>query len=133
MYLVKGRRADGKSEVTIVDGDKRTTYVTERPVEMNCFGRGRKPPKRVMYNFNNQITGEPNSRQLRVRHIKDGLDRLRSEYTSTKGFSKGKTMQHVASIPPELYWKAKIENGPEWGHDSKDLEKLVSEHDLGVV
>ena len=130
-YKMVVKKADGSTEVTSYDpnGDRRIiTKETDGSYGAILAKKGKKPRK-VAYNFGPMFGGTL-SKKDRVDEINRGLGRLRAAYRSTGGMSKAGTSRHKASIPPEIYYSAIAEDGPDSVRDPKYMEKLISDHGL---
>lgn len=125
-YRIKHTTAAG-TEYTHVDGDTERAFVPRyegtRGVIVRASGE-----RKVGYNFR----AGRKSKHAREAEIRSGLDEHRKEYTHTRGMSRGKTMKHVASIPPELWWSEKAERGPTALRDPKELKRFCADWNLNV-
>lgn len=132
-YRMRHQKRNGDVSVSIVAGDTETPLYSRRQLHdglQRSFGivcKGGPRKKRVGYNFHPSM-----SAAKRNAEIKADLDRQRSECTSTKGWTKKKTMKKVASIPAELYWSHVAENGPGVFSDRKELKRFCHEWQLNV-
>jgi hypothetical protein len=127
-YKMRVRKKDGSFEGYYMDGDTRRS-LSEAPQVARAGGVIVKTPHDsvTLYNFH-----PSRSKAIREKQIRDGLNAERAAYTSSRGFSKGKTMKKVASIPPEYFWGEKMERGPEALRDPKDIKKFCDKHQFNV-
>lgn len=126
-YRINHRKANGDTEYTRVDGD--TSEVIVRRYE-GTRGVIVKQGKVEVYGYN--FRKGKKSKYLREREIRENLNELRNEYTHSRGFSRGRTMKHVARIPAELYWCEKANRGPQALRDPKELRRFCIDNDLMV-
>ena len=124
-YRMIHHKPNGDVEMKRVDGKSESTFVRKWEGTRGVIVKD-STKRQVAYN----LTG--GSKQKREAQIKKHLERTRKAYVDTKGFSKGKTMKHVASIPAEYWWSEKGERGPEALRDPKELMKFARDWDCMV-
>jgi hypothetical protein len=133
-FKVICRKADGSTEFSDVGADGDRTIITKD--QEGSFGavisKAGKTRRKVAYNFGDKYGGTL-SKQKREADINNGLNRLRAEYRSTGGMNKSGTMKHVASIPEELWYSHKAENGADVFSDPKEVKRFASEWGFNVA
>ena len=130
-YITRHLKADGTLEITLTDGDTKTTYISDRPI---LDGPDVTVKREKFHNpgYNLHPSG---SAAVRREEISNDLNRLRSEYIHTNGMSKGGTMRHIARIPAEEFYYHKTQQGLGDGHmqDKGELEKFIKKGNYQVV
>lgn len=125
-YRITHHKADGTTQRTRVDGKSVSTFAPQiegtRGVVVKDSGQ----------RFAAMNLHPSKSKYRRTRQIAAHLDDLRKDYTSTRGFSRYKTMKHVASIPPEYWYTEKWERGPNALRDPKELRKYCRDNGFNV-
>ena len=131
-YTIRHTKADGSTAVTRVDGPSSVTVERDTDGGAAAVIVKDRTKRQVGYNFNRKLGGPNLSKQNREAQLRKMLQEMRSEYQHTKGFSKGRTMKHLASIPPEFFYKYRAEHGLDATHDLKHMLKKAREWGVRV-
>ena len=124
-YKLRHRKKDGGVRLEINDADGKV--VLDQDVKGALKGL-RHVPKQAAYNFSRiDNNGKLLSAKARMDQIRDNLSLLRKHYNTTKGWTRGRTMKHVARIPAEIFWSEAAEKGPNWARDRGAVMKLADE------
>ena len=125
-YRMTHTKSDGSVSRTRVDGRTTSTFAPryEGTRGVVVHGSGKR--------FAGMNIHPSQSKYVREREIEGGLNRLRNEYTHTRGFSPKKDMKHVASIPAEHWWTEKWERGPQALRDPKELRRFCTDRGFNV-
>uniref|UniRef100_A0A6H1ZF59 Uncharacterized protein n=2 Tax=viral metagenome TaxID=1070528 RepID=A0A6H1ZF59_9ZZZZ len=84
--------------------------------------------RKVGYNFSEKIYGRKMSKYQREELIRRQLEAERND--PGKGWSRGRTMKKIGSIPPEIWYSELAEGGPEALRDPKDKIRLMDKWGL---
>ena len=127
-YIVRHIDKDGK--LNIKTTDHHGTIVREGEYYGGVATASR-PSKIVNHGYNLHPSG---SAQIRKAEIGAELNEIRKEYTHTNGFSKGRTIRHVAHIPAESWAYVKSKGrGDALVNNQKEMKRYCQEQNFNVV